>query len=114
MFNYLIVFTCIIFGVIGQVFFKKGMLVLGGFDFTKIFSILFSPSILLGFLFYGSSSILWLYVLSKFELSKIYPVLSLSYIGTLFAGYFLFGEAITFNKIIGILLICFGIIFLQK
>lgn len=114
MVKYLITALCVILGVIGQVLFKQGLIAFGSFNFKQIVSIVFSPYVFTGFVFYGTSSILWLYSLSKFELSKIYPVLSLGYIGTCIAGYYLFGESISLNKIIGISFICIGILILNR
>ena len=97
-------------GAVGQIFFKKGMSVIGAFYIKDIIKILFNPWIFSGFVFYGSSSIIWLYSLSKFQLSSIYPLLSLGYIITCFAGVYLFNESITKTNILGIALICIGVI----
>lgn len=112
--NVIIVLISVIFGATGQILFKKGMTDFGGFDITKIVQIIFSPAIFTGFLFYGTSSILWLYVLSKYQLSTIYPILSLGYIITTVAGYYLFSEKITLVNIVGIVLICLGIILVTR
>lgn len=111
--KYIIVVISILFGVIGQVLFKKGMVALGGFQISHIINILFNPFIFCGFLFYGSSSIMWLYILSKFELSTVYPLLSVGYILTAVAGYYLFNETINVYKVISILLICVGVILMN-
>ncbi len=111
--KYIIVAISIIFGVIGQVLFKKGMVVLGGFQISQIIKILFNPYIFCGFMFYGISSIMWLYVLSKFELSTVYPLLSVGYILTAVAGYYIFSETISTYKIISIVLICSGVILMN-
>lgn len=108
--QYIILFLSIIIGVIGQIFLKKGMMVVGVFHLSNIVKIFFNPFVFVGFLFYGVSSIMWLYSLSKFELSTIYPLLSLGYIFTMIAGYYLFSESITIYKIVSILLICSGVI----
>lgn len=108
--QYIILFLSIIIGVIGQIFLKKGMMVIGVFHLSNIVKIFFNPFVFIGFLFYGISSVMWLYSLSKFELNTIYPLLSLGYIFTMIAGYYLFNESITIYKVISILLICSGVI----
>lgn len=63
---------------------------------------------------YGLSMVFWLYVLSKMELSKAYPMVSLGYVFTLIIGYFLLNESINTFKIVGILLIVCGVYFITK
>ena len=112
--SYVMVFISVLFGAIGQILFKKGMTSIGTFEMSKILSILFTPTIFSGFIFYGISSIMWLYVLSKHQLSTVYPILSLGYILTTVAGYYLFNEKITGVNIAGIVLICLGIILITR
>ena len=61
---------------------------------------------------YVISMVLWLLVLSKMEMSKAYPLVSIGYIITLFLGYFLLGEALTVSKIVGVGIIVIGVIVL--
>lgn len=111
---YLMVAVSVILGAAGQILFKKGMMEVGGFELSRILSIIFSPSIFTGFVFYGTSSIIWLYVLSKFQLSTVYPILSMGYIITAMAGYFLFSEKISFVNAVGILCICIGVVLITR
>lgn len=112
--SYVMVAISVLFGAVGQILFKKGMMAAGGFELSKIFSILFSPAIFTGFVFYGTSSIIWLYVLSKFQLSTVYPILSVGYIITTVAAYFLFQEKISSINALGIAFICIGVILITR
>lgn len=56
----------------------------------------------------------WLVALSKMEISVAYPMVSLGYVITMIAGYFLFGEPITPVKILGAFLIIAGVFCLSK
>lgn len=112
--GYLFVLLSVLFGAIGQILFKKGIMQVGGFELSRIVQIIFTPTIFSGFIFYGVSSIMWLYVLSKYQLSTVYPILSLGYILTTLAGYYLFSEKITPINIAGIVLICIGIILVTR
>jgi len=55
----------------------------------------------------------WFVLHRKFQLSFIYPILSLSYFFSLILGKVLFQEAITPQKIIGTVIIASGIIFIM-
>jgi multidrug transporter EmrE-like cation transporter len=49
-------------------------------------------------------------VLSRVEVSFAYPFLSVGYIVTAVAGYAVFNEQLSLTKIMGIALICLGVI----
>jgi drug/metabolite transporter (DMT)-like permease len=70
---------------------------------------LFNPKIFLGLVIYGLATLVWFYVLKKHDLSKVYPLQSISYIIAMLAGYFLLNEHITKNSIIGTIIICVGV-----
>jgi multidrug transporter EmrE-like cation transporter len=61
-----------------------------------------------------TSLLLWIKVLSKFEISTVYPLISTSYVLMLIPGYLLFNENINFLKILGIALIFCGVLMLSK
>lgn len=78
------------------------------------YSILTNGFIILGLVSYGMSMVVWLYVLSKVDVSRAYPFVGLGFIGTMvFANYFL-NEAITLPKVVGTLLIVVGVVLLAK
>lgn len=51
----------------------------------------------------------WIWVGKLYQLSYIYPFMSLSYLVSLAAGYFFFDEKILISKIMGSLIIVFGV-----
>ncbi len=65
-------------------------------------------------LFYGFSFILWFFVLSKMELSKAYPLISLGYVLTLVMGVFFLNESMSVAKITGIAFIMIGVFLLTR
>lgn len=73
-----------------------------------------SPMIWLGFVVYAISMGIWLWVLSKVDLSIAYPFVGVSFIVTLFFGVFLLKEDITLMRVIGILFIVIGCIFIGR
>ena len=56
---------------------------------------------------------LWFVLHRKFQLSFIYPILSLSYFFSLILGKVLFQEAVTLEKIIGTIIIASGILIIM-
>jgi drug/metabolite transporter (DMT)-like permease len=58
---------------------------------------------------YGLKFILWIILHRKFQLSFIYPFLSLNYFLSLYLGKILFNEPITIKKIIGSVVIVAGV-----
>ena len=103
----------IVLGATGQFLFRLGMLQYGKVTVTGIWgqlgSIISTPTIFLGFACFGVSSILWLVVISRWELSYAYPLVALGYVIAIFYGTFLLQETLTLPKIAGSVLILAGI-----
>jgi drug/metabolite transporter (DMT)-like permease len=74
----------------------------------SLFQVIFSPLVFSGLVVYGLSTIAWLWVLSKVDLSIAYPFLGISFIFTLLFGIFLLGEALSAYKLIGTMMIVIG------
>jgi drug/metabolite transporter (DMT)-like permease len=110
----------IIFNVIGQLLLKQGMNKLGNFKisldalipvFIKAF---LSPYILLGLGCYVTGFLIWLIVLAKAEISYAYPLISLGYVLTAVMGWWLLGENVTWMRITGIMVTCFGVFLISQ
>ena len=103
----------IVLGATGQFLFRLGMMHYGKVTVTEIWrqlgSIILTPAISLGFMFFGISSILWLVVISRWELSYAYPLVSLGYVIAILYGTFLLDENLSLAKILGSCLILAGI-----
>jgi drug/metabolite transporter (DMT)-like permease len=68
----------------------------------------------LGFILYGISFLIYTYLISKYDLGYILPlVTAFVYIAIFIASYFIFHEVFTATKILGIVLIFTGLIFLN-
>jgi len=67
-----------------------------------------NPWISIGFALYGLSAIVWLGVLSRWEVSKAYPLVGVGFILTAVVGYWI-GESVGPMRIAGILLIAGGV-----
>lgn len=101
----------------GQTSLKYGLNVIGGVslsDGLSFLKLLQTPWVIVGFVLYGLSSILWLDVLSKLEFSLAFPMVGLTYVFTLLIGRFFFGETIGWERMIGVALIICGVFFLVR
>lgn len=103
----------IFLGATGQFLFRVGMLQYGQVTIENIWrqllSVIFTPAIFIGFMCFGVSSILWLVVISKWELSYAYPMVALGYVLAIFYGTVFLHEGISLPKLLGCLLILIGI-----
>ncbi|ALP54069.1 hypothetical protein Tel_13530 [Candidatus Tenderia electrophaga] len=73
-----------------------------------------SPLIWLGLLIYGLSVGMWLWVLSKVDLSIAYPFVGISFLVTMAFGAFLLNETITPARIAGTILIAIGCVLVGR
>lgn len=100
-------------GALGQVCLKKGMASIGSISIKGIFLhpqiLVTNPWVTIGMLLYGGSFALWLAVLSKVELSKAYPMVSLGYLLTFALGVVLFHEQVSVLKCCGLALVMTGV-----
>lgn len=103
-----------------QIVLKQGMRNIGHFAFS-IQNILpigvkvaLNPFVMIGILCYVVSVIVWLMVLSRVDVSYAYPLLSVGYIVTAFAGRFFFDEILGPARWAGILIICLGVYLITR
>jgi multidrug transporter EmrE-like cation transporter len=112
----IIAVVSILFSVAAQFSLKAGMSSAGvrqslalPFSLQTIFSIITNWNVLGGFLLYGLGAIVWLAVLSKWDVSKAYPLVGLGFGLTMVIG-FMAGEQVTLARVVGVSMICAGIV----
>lgn len=71
--------------------------------------LVFDPYVFSSFLSAFLASLTWMAALKEFDLSRAYPIMSLSFVLVLIAGHFFLNEPISVGKLIGTLLILSGI-----
>jgi len=103
----------VVLGSFGQISMKKGLMNLGGIELTellskKLFSVIFQKYVFIGIILYSVSTLLWFVILSKAELSFVYPLIALGYVLTALLARVYFNELITPVRWFGILLILGG------
>ena len=76
----------------------------------------FSSFVLLivAFGFIGFRALLWQYLLTRVELSRVYPFASLVQVLIFVYAVVLFNEVITTNNIVGLLLMLAGVVFMSR
>ncbi|GAW29471.1 EamA family transporter [Carboxydocella sp. ULO1] len=102
------------FMVIGQIMWKLGVIGKEINSVSQLLKLFLNPFIILGIAIYVFATGLWLYILNKGELSYVYPLQSISYIFALMAGLTIFKENLTASKLIGVCLICLGVVMLAR
>jgi drug/metabolite transporter (DMT)-like permease len=114
-----IILTAVFLAVIGQIFVKRGLDLLGTIDFSSglfitYVKIFFSPFVLIGTVFYTISIFFWIYSLTRVDLSFAFPFLSLSYVLIILASWLMLGENIPLLRWIGVLVICLGVFLVSR
>ena len=114
----------ILFGVtlnaVAQLLLKKGMITIGQFAFSGRDILKIAPTVALnpyvvgGLVSYVLSVGLWMLVLSRVDVSVAYPFLSIGYIIAAFGGWLFFSEDLSIARMVGIALICVGVVFVAR
>ncbi len=78
-----------------------------------VFSVMTNKYVLGGFLLYGLGAIVWLGVLSRWDVSKAYPLVGLGFACTVALGFAL-GEQVSLMRVLGVLLICLGVFVVSR
>ena len=99
-------------GVTGQIFLKHGVSTEGAITGLNkaLLATMVKPFVLLGLFCYGLSSISWLVVLSRTELSYAYPMVALGYVLVFFLSWWFFDDKVTWVRVAGLVLICSGVV----
>ena len=105
--------------VLGQLLIKKGLNRLGIVSFSSnvirtYLRIFLSPYVISGIVTYILSMFLWLYSLTKVDLSFAYPFLALSYALILVFSRIFLHERISPLRIIGVFVICLGVLVVSR
>ncbi len=95
---------------IGQIFFKQSAVFLSSHtDLNIIEKYLFNPWFYAATACFAISTFTWVKILTLMKISVAYPILSISYILTAIAAYYLFEERLTPLNSGGIFLIMIGV-----
>ena len=105
---YIATMICVTGIALGQLLFKWGALAVsnsGTLWAYKPFTILFSAMCL-----YCCTSYLWVWILQRIELGRIYPLMALAFVIVPLASYYAFGEKFSNQYFLGVLFIVLGVV----
>jgi len=117
--GYFYIFGTIAFTVYGQLILKWKIDQFGSLPepfwdrITFLLQLLLNPWILSGFFAAFLAALSWMAAMTKFDISYAYPFMSLSFVLVFILSAFLFGEPVSFQKIMGFALIVLGIIVMR-
>lgn len=109
MIKYIFVLLMTLAGSLGAFFFKKSTS-----DLTNIFSLLRVPSFYLGGSLYCLGALMNVVLLRYMDYTILYPMGAVGYIWSLIISNRFLGERITKKKVLGIALICVGVVLLTR
>lgn len=116
--NTVLILVSILLGVGGQLSMKQGSNVVGSINFSEPLQFLLSAFMNIyvvgGLFLYFLSSLIWIVVLSRVDLSFAYPLISIGYILVLLLSAFLFKEKVLPIHYGGVLLIVIGVFLITR
>lgn len=113
--SFSLILTGVLLNAAAQLLLKAGTTRIGEFEFSfsNIVPIGMKVAtqwpIVAGLGCYGISVVVWILALSRVPVSVAYPMLSIGYVVNAFAAYYLFGESLSAQKLLGIGFILIGI-----
>jgi multidrug transporter EmrE-like cation transporter len=117
-------FALVMIGVLlnaaAQLLLKAGTNAVGQFEFTAANAVpvglrlALEPHIVGGIACYVVSVAVWIMALSRVEVSIAYPMLSVGYVVNAVAAWYLFGEAVTPVRLLGIAVIILGVFIVAR
>jgi multidrug transporter EmrE-like cation transporter len=118
--SFILVLAGVLLNAAAQLLLKAGTNSIGAFAFTadnlvpvglKVAS---NPFIVTGLGCYAVSVVVWIMALSRVEVSLAYPMLSIGYVVNAVAAWYLFGEALTAQRMLGIGTIIVGVFLVAR
>ena len=116
-----LVLANVLVGAVGQLMLKAGMTQVGRIGSEQLsrpvetlVRIFTTPFILVALPLYGGAMILWLVAISRLDLSFAYPLLALAFAINPLLARLLLGESIPWERWIGILVICIGVVIVSR
>jgi len=118
----ILILVAVLLGVLGQLLLKMGMTQVGSLESkgglgglvqmgVQVFSNL---KVLGGFAAYGFSSLFWIVVLSKIDLSLAYPMLALNYVLVPLTAWLFLNEQVPPLRWLGIGVVILGVVVISR
>jgi len=113
--SFVLILSGVLLNAAAQLLLKAGTNALGTLNFersaiiTTLLRTGFEPHIIGGLTCYVFSVAIWIVALSKVPVSVAYPMLSIGYVVNAAAAWYLFGEIMSLQKLLGITIIIIGV-----
>lgn len=102
--------VAILIGVLGQLLLKHGMSQQPGFRIGDLRLLFRNVPVVTGFCCYALSTLLYLSVLARLELSLAYPTVSLGYVLVIIMSRLVFKEPVSKTRWLAAGIICLGVV----
>jgi multidrug transporter EmrE-like cation transporter len=118
--SFMLVLAGVLLNAAAQLLLKAGTNAIGTFAFSADnlvpvgIRVASNPFIVSGLGCYGVSVVVWIMALSRVEVSLAYPMLSIGYVVNAVAAWYLFGEALSAQRMIGIGTIIVGVFLVAR
>ncbi len=118
--SFMLLLAGVLLNAAAQLLLKAGTNAVGQFEFSAANAVpvgvklAFEPHILGGIACYVVSVVVWILALSRVEVSVAYPMLSIGYVVNAIAAYYLFGEAVSATRLVGIGVIILGVFIVAR
>ena len=115
-----LIFIGVMLNAAAQILMKAGTNSIGYFEFSMAnivpigWKLATEWHIVVALICYALSVIIWILALSRLPVSIAFPLLSMAYIVTAVAAWYLLGEALSLNKMVGIVVIILGVIIISR
>lgn len=118
--SFILIFTGVMLNAAAQILMKAGTNAVGHFEFSmeNILPIGLKLAtewhIITALFCYALSVVVWVLALSRVPVSIAFPMLSMAYIVTAVAAWYLLGEPLSMTKLVGIGVIILGVIIISR
>ena len=112
---FVFIFPPIILTVLGEFILKYSINTVSiPISLESVFLLIQTPMVVLGFFCLIIGGVLWLVAMTKFELSFVYPFLSINYIVVMLGSDWLLKETVGFNRYMAIVFIIVGLVLISR
>ncbi len=112
------VLGAVLFAATGHLLIKSGLSAAGSPGthaaiWQRLLGYVFQPEVVIGLAIYAVGTAMWVFAVSKREISYLFPLSAMNYVVVALGGKLLFGEAISGARWLGILVVVAGVVLMQ-
>ena len=114
---YILIFISIVLGAGAQIAMKMGssQVVTAGLNLlTQLLKYFTNIPILFGLLLYALSAVVWIFAISRVQLSIAYPMVASGYVLVVLLSYLIFHEPVSTLRVLGLAIVVVGVIIIAN